>query len=59
MMDEKTVHLSDYRYGVLLADHGIGLSELSQDWPEVFQCPHVMRGYRDEWRRKGYAQPPR
>jgi hypothetical protein len=40
MSEGNTIHLSDYtdyRYGVFLANHGIGLSELMKDWPEAFQ----------------------
>jgi hypothetical protein len=37
----------DYAYGQLLGGHGVGLEELSEDWPEVLECPDVMRGWRD------------
>jgi hypothetical protein len=55
---ENMIYLSDYRYGQLLADRGIGITELSKDWPEVLESEYAMRGYRDAWRRKGYVTPP-
>ena len=29
------IYFEDYRYGMMLAEQGIGLWELSRDWPEV------------------------
>lgn len=46
----------DYQYGEYLAGHGIGLEELSKDWPEVLECEDVMRGYREAWKCKGYGR---
>lgn len=39
---------AEYRYGAMLASHGIGIDELAEDWPEVLLCMEAMRGYRGE-----------
>ena len=49
---------NDYQYGMMLAERGIGIEELSRDWPEVFESEPCMRGYREYWERQGYARPP-
>jgi hypothetical protein len=61
MSDDHDDHVTDfthYRYGVMLAKHGIGLAEFGQDWPEAFKSPEVRRGYYETWRKRGFAQPP-
>ena len=50
--------LVNYQWGVELASHGIGLAELIEDFPKSARNKDVMRGYRDTWKKKGYAQPP-
>jgi hypothetical protein len=52
------IDLVAYRYGAWLASHSIGLRELRRDWPEAFENEDALRGYREAWRRKGYATPP-
>jgi hypothetical protein len=52
------IYFEDYRYGVMLAEQGIGLWELSRDWPEVLESEYAMRGYRASWRWRGYCEPP-
>jgi hypothetical protein len=51
-------YLEDYRFGAMLAEQGIGLWELSRNWRNAFKNEHVMRGYRETWKRWGYAAPP-
>ena len=48
----------DYRYGAYLADHGIGMKEMMEDFPKTCLREDVMRGYRDAWRQRGYVPPP-
>jgi hypothetical protein len=55
---ETIIDFVNYLYGVDLANRGIGLSELLEDMPKTSQNADVMRGYRDTWRKRGYAQPP-
>jgi hypothetical protein len=43
----------DYQYGELLANHGIGIDELAEDWPEVLESEFAMRGYRACHKRQG------